>query len=135
MKRFYPFWFLFCAVWGYLSAGFPQEILRISASDASGMFLVSTASFYLLVLLLSKLVPASSPRGTRFNIELRPWDDPLGIFQFVFVTFIFVGFWGVALSLVVEHAHRDFALIALAIGAGGLLGGIVATRWRWSKNA
>lgn len=135
MKRFYLAWFLLCSVWGYLSQGFPADVIRSSVKDVPVMLLGSMASFFALTLLLCRLSRSASDRGMRFGIDLRPWDDPLGVFQFVFVTFIFVGFWGIALSLLLVPGRQDFALLALAIGGGGLLGGIAATRWLERRDA
>jgi hypothetical protein len=128
MRRFYPFWFLFCAIWGYMSGKFPAGTLHVTVGDMPGVLFGSAVSNFLLVVLALRLSRSSSDTGVRFGIDLKPWDDPLGVFQFVLVTFIFVGVWGILFSLLLPQANRSFALLALGLGAGGLTGGLAGTR-------
>lgn len=128
MRRFCPFWFVFCAVWGYVGGKFTAVNLHVAVSDMPGVFIGSAVSHFVLVLVALR-VSSPSQTGLRFSVDLKPWDDPLGVFQFVLVTFMFVGVWGILFSFFLEQANRSFALLAVSLGAGGLVGGLVATHW------
>ena len=136
MRRFYLLWFPFCSIWGYLFATFPASVVeKTTGGSAVGLFLVCAVTFGLLifaVLLFSSATPASA----RLHLDLKPWDEPLGVFQFVFVTFIFVGLWSIVLSFLLPSVRNDLGQFMLAMSSGGLVGGLVASYvYRRGRNA
>lgn len=136
MKRFYLVWFPFCSIWGYLSATFPAgTVEKIAGGSTVGLFLASALTFGLLIFSILRFSSAAL-RSARFHIDLKPWDEPLGVFQFVFVTFFFVGLWGIALSFALPSARDDLGQFVLAMSSGGLVGGLFASHaYRRGKNA
>ncbi|CAN5162337.1 hypothetical protein BH11PSE11_BH11PSE11_17790 [soil metagenome] len=90
-------------------------------------FLQSVIGFGLLTFLALRF-PAKPVEFAHFRIERKPWDGPLGLFQFVFLTFLFVGVWGVGFSLYFALNRIDFALEILAMSTGGLFGALVAAK-------
>jgi hypothetical protein len=136
MRRFYLLWFPFCSIWGYLFATFPTSIVEKSTGGSTvGLFLVCALAFGLLIFAVL-LFSSATPQSARLHVDLKPWDEPLGVFQFVFVTLIFVGLWSILLSFVLPSARNDLAQFMLAISSGGLAGGLLASfLYRRGKNA
>jgi hypothetical protein len=135
MRRFYLLWAPFCSIWGYLFATFPTSTVERMTGKVAGLFLVCTLTFGLLIfgaLLLSSAPPASA----RLHIDLKPWDEPLGVFQFVFVTFMLVGLWSLALSFALPSARNDLGQFILALSGGGFVGALLASAvYRRAKRA
>ena len=77
-------------------------------------FLKSIVAFGLLEFLALRL-PPTPIESARFRVDLKPWDRPLGVFQFVFLTFIFVGVGGVALSYFLASGRINLAISVLAM--------------------
>ena len=128
MRRFYPFWFPFCALWGYLIAKFPPDVAELSFTlpGAFRVFFVCCVVFgALLVAVL--LLTSATPDSARLHVDLKPWDEPLGVFQFVFVTLIFAGFWGIVLAYVVPSGRSTIGLFMLSMSGGGLVGTLLAS--------
>ena len=106
MRVFYVFWFAFFSLWGYLVAG--------SSGGASYMTLL--ASLPLAVLSFTAMFavelrrrpdgrPASIP-----SLRLPPWNLPTGMAVFGAMTFSFVAFWGLVLSLALGYEGTRLAL-------------------------
>jgi hypothetical protein len=136
MRRFYLLWFPFCSIWGYLLATFPVNIVeKTTGGSAVGLFLVCALTFGLLIFAVL-LFSSATPQSARLHVDLKPWDEPLGVFQFVFVTFVFMGLWSTPLALLLPSARADLGQFILAMSTGGLVGGLLASfLYRRGKNA
>jgi hypothetical protein len=103
--------------------------------NAAALFLVCAVTFGLLIfgiLLLSSAPPACA----RLHIDLKPWDESLGVFQFVFVTFMLAGLWSIVLSFVLPSARNDLGQFILALSGGGFVGAwLASTVYRRAKRA
>ena len=87
------------------------------------------AIFFLGLLAFFALRTTSVPaERARLSIDLKPWQRPLGILQFVTVTFIFSAIWGIGFSASSQNANVYYPLRVLALATGGLLGTWVACR-------
>ena len=109
-----------------MAASPPGDIGTMNGVSTVQVFLAFCATFGLFVygvLILSQATCMSA----RFHIDLKPWDDHVGIFQFVFVTFILVGLWNIGFSLFSESLAGNYGRFALAMGGGGLAGGLIAS--------
>jgi hypothetical protein len=122
MRFFYPFWFFFCGGWGYLLSRFPHEE-GMSWGSVFATFPVAIASLAILTFfgLRKNSVPVQS---ARLSIDLKPWQQPLGILQFVTATFLFSSVWGIGLSVFSQGANVLYPSQFLALAAGGLLGAL-----------
>jgi hypothetical protein len=120
MKRFYVFWFFFSAGWGYLmsqpsATAEPKAATHILAALPLGAL---TAAL-LLAIEAWRARPGKLPAP---SIELRPWHMPTGVMQFVFVTFMFSGFWGVIFGAILTSSDFREPLFFLMMSVGGLVG-------------
>lgn len=136
MRRFYLLWFPFCSIWGYMAAMAPASMIeKTTGGSAVGVFLGCALIFGLLILAIL-LFSSATPASARFHVDLKPWDEPLGVFQFVFVTFSFVGLWSIVLSFFLPSARNDLGQFTLAMNGGGLVGGLLASYvYRRGKNS
>ena len=71
--------------------------------------------------------PASAA-NSRLSIDLKPWQHPLGIIQFVTITFIFSAIWGIGLSMLPQGTNVLYPLRMLSLASGSLLGAWAACR-------
>ena len=121
MKIFYAFWFLFSAGWGYLMSqplGFEP---KTKLQTAAGIPIGAMMTFFLLGIEAWRAAPRSLQAP---SIELKPWQMPTGLLQFVLVTFMFSGFWGVVFGAVLPSSDFGEPLFFLLISVGGL-GGVI----------
>jgi hypothetical protein len=133
MKRFYVFWFFFSAGWGYLMS---QPFSGVETKTAAHILLALPLGALTAAMLLAveawRMRPGKLPAP---NIELRPWHMPTGVMQFVFVTFMFSGAWGVFFGAILASSDFREPLFFLMMSVGGL-GGIVgvhrALHWRFA---
>lgn len=106
MRVFYVFWFAFCSLWGYLVAG----------SSGGASYLTLLAALPLAVLCFTVMFALElrrRPDGQQASIpslRLPPWDLPTGMAVFGAMTFSFVAFWGLALSLALGYGGTRLAL-------------------------
>lgn len=132
MRIFYVFWFLFCGGWGWLMAMFP-----VQPGDS---IYSSLLAFPLAVVFLGGLVSFElyrrkfRPENACLNINLKPWEQPLGVLQFVLLTFLFSSTWGLGFS-VSQSATPFVPLQALGMSVGGLTGAWAACRVYRSHHA
>ena len=56
------------------------------------------------------------------HVDLKPWQMPTGLMQFVLATFLFSAFWGVVLGSVLPSSDFREPLFILAVSIGGLAG-------------
>lgn len=123
MKRFYRFWFFFCVGWGYLMsqplAG-PETIDALHTTHVLAALPLSALNVALLLALeVWRARPAKLPAP---NIELRPWNMPTGVMQFVLITFVFSGAWGLLFGIALGSNDFRVSLFFLMMGIGGLAG-------------
>ena len=71
---------------------------------------------------------STSAANARLNIDLKPWQQPLGIIQFVTITFIFSAIWGIGLAMLPQGTNVLYPLRMLCLAVGGLLGAWAACR-------
>ena len=71
---------------------------------------------------------SASAAHARLNIDLKPWQQPLGMIQFGTITFIFSAIWGIGLFMLSQGSNVLFPLRMLSLAAGGLLGASAACR-------
>ena len=122
MRRFYVFWFFFSAGWGYLmSQPFPGFEPKMATHIAGALPIGALTAFLLLGLEAWRARPGKlqAPR-----LDLKPWQVPMGLMQFVFATFMFSGFWGVVFGTVFESSDFREPLFFFLMSVGGL-GGII----------
>ena len=120
MKRFYVFWFFFSAGWGYLmSQPFAGAEPRTATHILAALLLGALTAALLLAIEAWRARPGKLPAP---RIDLKPWHMPTGGMQFVLVTFMFSGFWGLIFGLTLEAADFKEPLFYLAMSIGGLLG-------------
>jgi hypothetical protein len=131
VKHFYPFWFVFCAGWGYMFANFPDDpqLPRMEGSpgDIVTFIAISACAFGAIVYVALRF-PPKPLESARFGIDLKPWDQPLGVLQFVGVTFLFVGLWAALFLLLDMGVRPDLATFILATSTSLLLGGLIGAR-------
>jgi hypothetical protein len=120
MRRFYVFWFLVCAVWGYLLFELSAEEPKYSLLQTLAVLPFSALCWFALLgielwrLGPNKKVPAPS-------ISLRPWNMPIGTAQFIFISFTFISAWAIAFVLVRQTGFIQQPLQYLAMSLGGLI--------------
>jgi hypothetical protein len=120
MRIFYTVWFFFCAGWGHLLSKFPhQEGDTFALAFLAFPIAIFTMGLMAFFGLRSKSVPAE---GARLSVDLKPWHQPLGILQFVCITFVFSAMWGIGLSMWSQGGNVIYAGQVLAMASGGLLG-------------
>lgn len=121
MKRFYGFWFFFCAGWGYLLAQFPPPNNYNSLLTVVGAFLGGVFTFFLLMTIEVWRTP-SERRVAGPSLNLKPWNLPFGIPVFVLITFLFSSIWGVFFAILVPAMSVSHPAQCLALSTGGLIG-------------
>src|SRR5687768_10321605 len=120
MRRFYVFWFFFSAGWGYLmSQPFPGFEPKAAAHILGALPLGALMTFVLLGIEAWRMRPGKLPAP---RIELKPWQMPTGVMQFVFITFLFSGFWGVVFGLLIASSDFREPLFVFLLSVGGLVG-------------
>jgi hypothetical protein len=120
MKRFYVFWFFFSAGWGYLmSQPFPGFEPKTIAHIAAALPIGALMAFLLLGIEAWRARPGKlqAPR-----LDLKPWEMPTGLTQFVFATFMFSGFWGVVFGAVLASSDFREPLFFFLLSVGALAG-------------
>jgi hypothetical protein len=126
MRAFYVFWFFFCAGWGYLLLTFPHHegdsLLNVLLTLVLAVLFGGIGTFFVL---RSKSVSAAN---VGLNIDRKPWQLPLGMIQFVTITFVFSAIWGVGLSMLLPGTNVLYPLRILSLAVGGLLGAWAACR-------
>lgn len=123
MKRFYRFWFFFCVGWGYLMSqplSGPETIDALHMTHVLAALPLSALNVALLLALeVLRARPAKLPTP---NIELRPWNMPTGVMQFVLITFVFSGAWGLLFGIALGSNDFRVSLLFLMMSIGGLAG-------------
>ncbi len=123
MKRFYKFWFFFCVGWGYLMSQPLADAETKAALHMTHVLAALPLSALNVALLLAIEVwrarPAKLPAP---NIELRPWNMPTGVMQFVLITFFFSGAWGLLFGIALGSNDFRVPLFFLMMSIGGLAG-------------
>jgi len=121
MKRFYVFWFFFCAGWGYLMAQpLPEGFAPRSISMAlASLPVAAVTSFVLIALELWRYPNHKLPRP---SIYLKPWQMPLGCMIFISISFMFNGVWAVIFAFVQGGGQLPEAVHFLLLGAGSFIG-------------
>jgi len=114
MRKFYIFWFFFCAGWGYLFAGFAESDSppwnQIAASFPLGIL-----SFVVLFWFeLRRLPPGQVADQPSFN--LKPWNRPTGMAFFIGITFVFAALWGIPIAILAHLPGLRTAVNALVLG-------------------
>lgn len=118
MRVFYLIWFFVCSGWGYLMATSTSGEAWTTQVMA---FPIAICTFALLV--FSELRRLDLPvEFAHLSIDLKPWQQPLGVVQFTLITFIFSAAWGLGWCLCLQGTHLDHPLNVLALSSGGLLG-------------
>jgi hypothetical protein len=121
MKRFYGFWFFFCAGWGYLLAQFPPPESHSSLFMAVASFFGGIISFFLLMSIELWRTP-SGRQVAGPSLNLKPWHFPFGIPMFALITVLFSSIWGVFFTVVVPALSASHPAQFLSLSVGGLLG-------------
>jgi hypothetical protein len=121
MKRFYAFWFFFCAGWGYLLAQFPPSDNHTTALMVVGSFLGGIFTLFLLMAIELWRIP-SGRQIVGPSLTLKPWNLPFGIPMFVLITFLFSSIWGVLFGFLVPAMSASHPAQFLSLSIGGLLG-------------
>jgi hypothetical protein len=116
MRFFYAFWFLFCAGWGYVLAGFAE-------SDAPpwGQLVASFPLALLTCIVLFGLELRRLRLGQfaeQPSLKLKPWNRPTGFLLFIGLTFVFASVWGVGIAVLAHMPGLRVALHVLSLGAG-----------------
>lgn len=126
MRAFYVFWFFFCAGWGYLMSTFPHHdgdsLLNAFLTLVLAIFFGGVGTF---LVLRSKAISAAH---ASLNIDLKPWQQPLGMIQFGSITFIFSAIWGIGFFMLPQASNILFPLRMLFLAAGFLFGAWAACR-------
>ena len=121
MRRFYIFWFFFSCGWGYLmsqpSLADAEKITALHILSALPLSALNAA--VLLAIEVWRARPGKLPAP---NIELRPWNMPIGLMQFVFTTFIFAAIWGLLFGITLVSGDFRLPLFFLMMSVGGLAG-------------
>ncbi|HVL57399.1 MAG TPA: hypothetical protein VM491_12910 [Burkholderiaceae bacterium] len=115
MKRFYVVWFFFCASWGYLATQFTSDL-----APPASRFLETAA---LGAICTSLWLAIEMLRGIRLSVpslSLPPWDQPVGLMLFGFLTFLFSGLWGLLLARMMQGAEIQMSVYACALSIGAL---------------
>lgn len=133
MKRFYVIWFFFCAGWGYLMAqpftgNAPRPVSEILLAFPLGA--LATAMLFAVEAWRVHPGKLAAPR-----IELKPWQMPTGIMQFVFVTFAFSGLLGLLFGAFLPAGDVRQPLFILLMSLGGLAGILAVYRGFHSRFA
>ena len=120
MKRFYKFWFFFSAGWGYLmSQPLPGAETKSAMHILAALPLSALNVALLLAIEIWRVRPGKLPAP---NMELRPWNMPTGVMQFVFISFIFSGMWGLLFGATLASGDFRLPLFFLMMSVGGLAG-------------
>lgn len=126
MKRFYVFWFFFCAGWGYLMAGFSPPENYNPIIMVVGSFVVGALMFFLFTAIEFWRVP----NGRKIigpSLKLKPWSLPFGIPVFVLITFLFSSIWGLPFAILISSMSVSHPAQFLSLSTGGLLGIYLST--------
>ena len=62
------------------------------------------------------------------SIALKPWDMPIGLFQFVFASFLFSSIWALGFALVRDGIYLAPPVQYLGMSVGGLIAIYAARR-------
>jgi hypothetical protein len=117
MKRFYIFWFFFCAGWGYLTTTFPPDMAPPISRLPATVVLGAISAMMLLAIELWRGSKLSRP-----SLGLLPWNQPVGLILFVALTFLFSGLWGVLFASVSPSGVIEVPIYVLSLSGGALLG-------------
>ena len=131
MRTFYGLWFLFCAGWGYLLAGFPASNAPSWSRLLLSFPLALATCVVLFWLELRRLPPGKLAESPSFN--LKPWNRPTGFLLFIGLTFVFASLWGVAISATAQLPGLRVALHFLALGIG-TVGAIYVCRYAFPSK-
>jgi hypothetical protein len=119
MRTFYTFWFVVCSGWGAALASLPP--LYESAAGTALSFPMAIASVGLLSYLGLRR-RGLPPEEARLNLDLRPWQQPIGVMQFILLTFLFSSLWGIGFVPILRSGSVLVPLRAFALALGGILG-------------
>ena len=120
-RRSYVFWFFFSAGWGYLmSESFPGAEQR-SLAEALGALPLSALTIVMIMAVeLWRMGP--NRKALPPSLSLKPWNMPVGIPQFVMITFLFSSIWGLVFAFIRESGAVEQPLFFLSLSVGGLAG-------------
>lgn len=115
MRKFYVFWFFFCAGWGFGMSGFPESD-ALPWGQLAASFPIGVLSFVVMLWFELRQLPpgrfADQP-----SLSLKPWNRPTGMLLFGGLSFVFASLWGVAIAVVADLPGLRVALQFLSLGA------------------
>ena len=120
MKRFYIFWFFFCAGWGYLFAQMPSAIASPVAQVPATFAVGAISVFVLIAIEIWRAGPSRSL--SQPSLSLKPWNQPVGLMLFVLLTFLFSSIWGLGISVFSPSGTLLAPLYTFSLASGGLVG-------------
>jgi hypothetical protein len=120
-RRSYVLWFFFCAGWGYLMAeSFPGIEQRSIVEALLALPLGALTVLMIMAVELWRLAPGGKLLAP--SLSLKPWNMPVGVIQFVSVTFLFSSIWGLVFAPMRTSGAIEQSLFVLSLGVGGLVG-------------
>lgn len=138
MKKFYIFWFVFCAGWGFGFIIQPTEPDKFTLLKAPLTFLGS--AFFSFIPLFFSLLDKKTKLDLP-SLNLKPSESyPVGLVTFILVTFLFIGIWGIIFSIgsyvvlstpILTTISVPINIISMALGAA--TGGYAVTQILWSR--
>jgi len=120
-RRSYVLWFFFCAGWGYLMAELFPGVEQRSLVEAL-LALPLSALTVLMIMAVEFWRLAPGARLSAPSLSLKPWNMPVGVIQFVSVTFMFSGIWGLVFAPMRTSGAIEQPLFFLSLSVGSLVG-------------
>ena len=126
MKVFLVFWFFFCAGWGYIVAFLIPPGQGAFSMAPFPSFVAGALTLFMIM--ATELWRRTHQKALPPSISLKPWNMPMGLPQFILVTFFFSGLWGVFFALFLGAPSIAHPVYVLSLSSGGLVGLLLAYR-------